>query len=110
RVVRQSDLGGSPQEELPKGSPGLKSHCVTEDSCVVRQCGLGGFPHEQLPKGFPTPVRTTGGTPASGWLDLSKLSVGVPPVDASGVELALSGGHLRSDFVTKDTELMTNNK
>ncbi|MCC5635181.1 hypothetical protein LC593_04795 [Nostoc sp. CHAB 5844] len=24
--------------------------------------------------GFPAPVRTTGGTPASGWLDLRQLS------------------------------------
>ncbi|MCC5639174.1 hypothetical protein LC593_25780 [Nostoc sp. CHAB 5844] len=46
------------------------------DSAVVRQRGLGGFPHERLPKGNATPVATTGGTPATQWLDLKRLSSG----------------------------------
>ncbi|BAY89288.1 hypothetical protein FDUTEX481_04733 [Tolypothrix sp. PCC 7601] len=32
--------------------------------------------------GFPTPVRTTGGTPASGWLDLRELALGFQPTSA----------------------------
>ncbi|WP_166507560.1 hypothetical protein [Nostoc sp. 106C] len=33
--------------------------------------------------GFPTPVRTTRGTPASGWLDLSKLALCCRPAQST---------------------------
>jgi hypothetical protein len=54
--------------------------------------------------GSPTPVRTTGGTPASGWLDLCKVSVTQRRREAFSASFVLGGMNHEEAKDTKEEE------
>ncbi|MBH8571932.1 hypothetical protein I8752_02570 [Nostocaceae cyanobacterium CENA369] len=69
---------------------------------------LVGFPSEATcVGGFPTPLATTGGTPARQWLDLSKVASG-DCVSASGSDAGASpfGDWVKSLFVSRFARLL----